>query len=1399
MPGTIKIPWRPYTAPSISTLLDTYSTGAMASYSLRRLKGSYNGPAVRVRRSYDNETYDVGFVGYDQLDSTGLKNFVDAGSSLHSQDLSTWNSISYTASVAVTSGLVMDIDAGTAASYPGSGTTVTSLAGSLSGSMAGISYEASNGGTLGLSGTGSNIAISGPVLSSSSNFTISAWVYTDRLPALNGKLISWGSGINSLSIGITGSFAGTNITLSASYPTYTYQNYAPCITVGSYSCRLDEQYSGQWMDLTVTNSNGSVSIYVNGSEAHSYSGATFSLDSNPFIGSNPDGSMPLVCRLSRMRIYDRALTRQEVFQNYSQSTSRYAQDHDALAFINAAGLTSSTHINAVHKLVRDLKANKFWDKLWVIYPFVGGNANAHKFNLKDPRDANSAFRIQFNGGWTHSATGALPNGSNAWANTFYNPSTFTYSAYTSVPMRMNQVTYYTNTSTSSTGIDFGHRSSNTYGWYFQLNNGGYTRYQELYDVNAYGGSLRSINTGGGTGNWTFIKSRNLQWGAVTNCFQNYLYTFRNGTYMSWIGLAEETRGYFSPINLDIYFGAVNFQGTAQSFSNKEVSFLTIGDVLNSNSVGTVNEMSRLETIIQRFQTSLGRQVASSYPTITHPDSDTENFLSAAQITNATQSSAVAELVSAMKVEGIWHKPMALYPFVGATASSHSINLKSSRFDIGFGGGWTHSSTGAKPNGTNAAGYIYLMPAVEFADNVAGHFGFYTRTDSNSTGYDIGARDAASNWKGLVFSNKRVLGNIGCGMTPITDSLESTGFNFAMRGDSAGFKSKRAFTMKNDTIDYVDSDNGDFGTAANTNMSAERGNIFLMLSAIDIATGYGAQLFSDREFSFATIGNRDMTELQALKYSRIVNRFQQRLGRAANLVDMPFDAGLGTVQTWYDQSGNSRHLYMKSRASQPAIYKSGSVIKDANDRPAIQFDGWNDALFSAQNINFTTARTIVAVSSGTASGIRTGSNNSTIQSTTVGNYQMAATTWTSTPRMNNFRMPLRPFGDNSYYTINASSPGLAGQEGSSVYGWWGGYSPVNQNVILGSGVNILSSWVGEEGRQRSGANFLCDAIVDAGYGSSYVANPGSLFMGGYMVQGTYYMSKMKMQELLMFDTTFAYERNKRGLEVNIYSYYLPFPSSTVSDPDAKEFANMLRLNSTQANAINSLVVGLKNANLWEKMVNIYPFVGGEYFKHSMDLKTRSYSFYSGSRIRFTTDQYGNTTGTSITHNSGGVAYPKGPNIRGNLYTSLSSQYTANNFHSSFYYGGMTASGPWWMGNRAGAWRSDGSNVGRMALWIQKNDTYFEKANGISNATPTIQGYYITNSSASTNALYKDGTLLGTASIPAGATMSNAGVMFGDDSSMYQSFTTFGYGLTSQDVQALNTIVQQYQQDLGRKLT
>ena len=58
-------------------LLDTY-TGATAAYSTDKLRTSYSGSCMRVRRSSDNTEQDIGFSG-NEIDTASLKTFVGTG------------------------------------------------------------------------------------------------------------------------------------------------------------------------------------------------------------------------------------------------------------------------------------------------------------------------------------------------------------------------------------------------------------------------------------------------------------------------------------------------------------------------------------------------------------------------------------------------------------------------------------------------------------------------------------------------------------------------------------------------------------------------------------------------------------------------------------------------------------------------------------------------------------------------------------------------------------------------------------------------------------------------------------------------------------------------------------------------------------------------------------------------------------------------------------------------------------------------------------------------------------------------------------------------------------------------------------------------------------------------
>lgn len=64
---------------SRALLLDQISASA-AAYALRRLRGSYSGSAVRVRRSSDNLEADIGFDAFGDLDTAALASHCGAGS-----------------------------------------------------------------------------------------------------------------------------------------------------------------------------------------------------------------------------------------------------------------------------------------------------------------------------------------------------------------------------------------------------------------------------------------------------------------------------------------------------------------------------------------------------------------------------------------------------------------------------------------------------------------------------------------------------------------------------------------------------------------------------------------------------------------------------------------------------------------------------------------------------------------------------------------------------------------------------------------------------------------------------------------------------------------------------------------------------------------------------------------------------------------------------------------------------------------------------------------------------------------------------------------------------------------------------------------------------------------------
>jgi hypothetical protein len=96
-------------------------------------------------------------------------------------------------------------------------------------------------------------------------------------------------------------------------------------------------------------------------------------------------------------------------------------DSDSSKIIEAVRSTGVVITEAmrlyVDYIVSNMKSIGTWDLCNAVYGFVGGTAASHKFNWKDLRDVDAAFRLTYGGTVTHSANGMQGNGTTGYADT----------------------------------------------------------------------------------------------------------------------------------------------------------------------------------------------------------------------------------------------------------------------------------------------------------------------------------------------------------------------------------------------------------------------------------------------------------------------------------------------------------------------------------------------------------------------------------------------------------------------------------------------------------------------------------------------------------------------------------------------------------------------------------------------------------------------------------------------------------------------------------------------------------------------------------------------------------------------------------------------------------------------
>ena len=248
-------------------------------------------------------------------------------------------------------------------------------------------------------------------------------------------------------------------------------------------------------------------------------------------------------------------------------------DPDAVAFLTAAGITDPTITSAIDTLVVSLKNFGIWTKMRAIYPFVGGTASTHKWNLKDPRDLDIAFRILFNGGVIHNQNGVTFNGVNSYGDTRLNVNL-------NLLQNNNSQSIYSRTLPTT------------------LNN--------YNGANPPGFLLGSFATG------TTIEAQSNQNTSIqiSTTFLGLISLTRRSSglsdsvelYKNGISIANNNSISLTPTNNNYWIGAVNNNGSMILQSTYNISYASLGDGLSDT------ETANLYTAVQTFQTTLGRQV-----------------------------------------------------------------------------------------------------------------------------------------------------------------------------------------------------------------------------------------------------------------------------------------------------------------------------------------------------------------------------------------------------------------------------------------------------------------------------------------------------------------------------------------------------------------------------------------------------------------------------------------------------------------------------------------------------------------------------------------------------------------------------------------------------------------------
>ena len=532
-----------------ANLLETYY-GAGAAYSTRRIRTTYTGPALRVRRSSDNTEQDINFNTNGDLNTTELISFTGTSNGF----VTKWYD---------QSGNGRDMIQTTAANQPQI-------------SMNGIVFTEKGKPTI--TSTGAN------VMSTSTSIPVTTNAVS-TFALLRTNIIKSNSNGGGMFLGF---IAGAH--LSPSRNSLGTNRYYGTNEITYPSLSTGNNY------ITITNNSNKVDAWENGTQVvNNVNSASDSILASTGISLFDrwlnSGPLTLGTSLSEVIVYnsDQRTNRSAIESNMSSYFNLSYTDTDAQTFITNTGITNDVQQSAITTLVKMLKNEGLWTKMKAIYPFVGGTAVTHKWNLKDPRDTNDAFRLTFYGGLSHDGGGVYFNGSNSWCDTNMN-------AATNLNVDNLHLSFYSRTNANNTysGGEIGHVGYNS--WTSPPQD--YTKQFTLRVRSAQYGGGAQFSSGNLHTGYSTTDGFGLTIGSITNSSTSKMYKGRNTSEFSTKSTASTTNTGTLP-SFNISIGKIQGYG---EWSNQQSAFVSIGDGL------TDAESAKLYGIVQIYQITLGRSV-----------------------------------------------------------------------------------------------------------------------------------------------------------------------------------------------------------------------------------------------------------------------------------------------------------------------------------------------------------------------------------------------------------------------------------------------------------------------------------------------------------------------------------------------------------------------------------------------------------------------------------------------------------------------------------------------------------------------------------------------------------------------------------------------------------------------